>query len=92
VKDVATDYDRQSLANLHLLEELGPGRRHRAGRAGAADLREPRAGAAIVESDFSISENSRVASFQESFRSIAIDRAKMWIAIVFAIARSFASS
>lgn len=63
-----------------------------AGTYSAADHVELRAGAAIVGLDFSISENSRVANFQESFRSIVRDRAKMWIAIVFAIARSFVSS
>jgi hypothetical protein len=57
-----------------------------------ADGVEPRAGAAIGESDFAICQNSRVANFQESSRSIAHDRANGRIAIVLAIARSFVSS
>ena len=64
----------------------------RAGTHGATDRSEPRAGAAIFESDFSNFENVRDADFQESSRSIAHDRANVWITIVVAIASGFDSS
>jgi hypothetical protein len=63
-----------------------------AGTHGAIDHVGPRTGAAIVERDFSIRENSRVANFREPFRSIVRDRARERIATVLAIARKFASS
>jgi hypothetical protein len=52
----------------------------------------PRAGAAISDSRFAIFENSRIANFGESFRSVAHDRANVWIAIVRTIASGFDSS